>query len=132
MVHHLGFHLSRSTPIGGSLIPAFVVGGYMADHILLKGIPRSPLVFLVIAAPLLLESSVSYRQPHHLSLFYVTLGILVTLCFSWFVVTRHPVLLLFIAGISTVAYGFCVMLLRPLASIQTSSPLTEGIRGNQR
>jgi len=128
MVHHLGFHLSRSTPIGGSLIPAFVVAGYTVDHILRKGIPHSLLAFVVLAAPLLLESGVSYRQHHHFSFPYVMLSILITLCLSWFIITRHPILLLFIVGISTVAYGFRVMLLRPLASIQTVSPLTENIR----
>nr|AFK79266.1 hypothetical protein [uncultured bacterium F41-01] len=132
MVHHLGFHLSRTIPIGGAIIPAFVLVGYEIDQVLRNRGEHSRWVVPLFSVPFLLNGLVTFHHPQPVSWMFIVLGFLLVLCTLWFVVTRRPAFLLFAICVSIVTYGFQIVLLRPLAEIQTSSPLVAHLRQETR
>jgi hypothetical protein len=132
MVHHLGFHLSRSIPIGGAIIPAFVLVGYEIDRLLRNRGERSRWVVPLFSVPFLLSGLVALRHHQPVSYWFIVLGFLLVLCTLWFVVTRKPAFLLFAICVSIVTYGFQIILLRPLAEVHTSSPFIEHLRQETR
>lgn len=132
MVHHLGFHLSRTIPIGGAIIPAFVLVGYEIDQVFRNRGERSRWVVPLFSAPFLLSGLVAFRHHQPISCMFIVLGFLLVLCTLWFVVTHRPAFLVFAVCVSIVTYGFQIVLLRPLAEIQTSSPLIAHLRQETR
>jgi hypothetical protein len=132
MVHHLGFHLSRSLPFGGAIIPAFVLVGYGIDRILRDRGEHSRWVVPLFSTPFFLSALVALHHHQPVSYGFIVLGFLLALCTFWFVVTGRPAFLLFITCVSIVTYGLQIVLLQPLAGIQTSSPLIERLRHETR
>jgi hypothetical protein len=128
VVHYLGFNISRSSPLGGAIIPSCVLGGYALDHILRRGLKRTffPIALLMIL--LLLASIVGFNHKPELQISFVVLSLLLTLATAWFVIARKPVLLILLTIVSVVAYSFTIMLTQRLSEIQTNSALLEKIR----
>lgn len=129
MVHYLGFSLSRSIPLGGAIIPAFVLCGYAVDHILRHGFEkRSLFAIAAFVTPLLLSSFVAINQRPKLQTSFVALCLLLTLGTAWFVTKRKPATLILLTIASVWVYGFTIALTQPMSEIQTTSPLVDRIR----
>lgn len=128
IVHYMGFHLSRSLPLGGAIIPGFVLGGYALDHILRTGFKRFLYPITLLLTPLLLMSMVSFSQRTQLQTGFIVLCFLLVLTTGWFVITKKPILLVLLTITSVLAYGFTTVFIRPLSEIQISSSLVDKVR----
>jgi hypothetical protein len=128
MVHHLGFHFSRGVPVGGAAIPAFVLAGHGLDHVLRRGARHRWGVALLVALPTLFAAGAAASHADRLVPLFVALGLLITLGTVWLTLARSPAIAIGLTAISVGAYGFGIMLIRPLEQIRTTSPLVERLR----
>jgi hypothetical protein len=128
MVNHMGFHFSRCSPLGGAIIPAFVLAGYALDHILRTGLKGLAFPIILIMIPFLLTGVTAFHQDVSLHIGFMLLCLLFIAGIIIFIVTRKPAVLIILAGGTVFAYSYSIMLTRPLSEIRLSSPLVERIR----
>lgn len=138
-VNFLGFKLSRTLLLGGAVIPVFILCAYAIDY--LKNDRFSTLyltgsigLLASIVTGLMLFSTANHPWSMHwkyLFLAYCLLGALV-----FFIHLKHESILIAITIISLMIYSHSTMLVRPLNTIQTTSPLVQAIQtstaGNYR
>lgn len=126
MVNHLGFHFSRSQPIGGALLPAFIVAGYTLDHILRRGVRQPVLPVIALILGFLIVIGLSWRGELHVP--YILASVMIILGTYAFMKTRHLALLAMLVVGSLWLYGFGLQLTRPPSQIHVTSPLVEAIQ----
>ena len=126
-VKHLGFHLSRIQLIGGATIPAFIICAFSIDNLLRNGINRKLIPFLL--TPLLIVLSlIWFPEYEKLQFQFVIVGSLLIFGTILLMIRAKPVLLQIMVIISVFAYGYSMILTRPLDQIQLSSPLVRKIK----
>jgi hypothetical protein len=129
-VDHLGFHLSRHQLISSAWIPAFVLAGYGADHLIRNGIDRARLAALVIVLPAAVLIVVAGQANCKLDPLYMIFSVVILLSIVFIIISRRYVqpVLISLATIGVFAYGFTLQLTRPLDNISISSPVVEATR----
>jgi hypothetical protein len=103
-------------------------GGHGLDHVLRTGARQRYGAALLVAAPTLLAAGAAASHADRLVPLLVALGLLITLGTVWLTLSGNPAIAVGLTAISVGAYGFGVMLVRPLAEIHTTSPLVERLR----
>lgn len=132
MVHHLGFHLSKMLPMGGALIPAFVLAAYSLDNLLRSRFTWSVASVLLLLSPLAAVGASAWTHGAALHPGFLGLCLLVTAGTAVFVTWGQPLLVVLLIAVSVAGYGHKAMLARPIGSIHLSSPLVETISRETR
>jgi hypothetical protein len=128
-VSHLGFNLSQFNMLSGAIIPGFVLCGYTADRILHTGLRPAILACAVLPLPLI-AGMWAFRGDLMSGLHpkYVLLACAIVAGTGAFVWTRNPRILEVLVCVSIIAYGYQLILSRPLEEICRTSDLVEGVR----
>jgi len=134
-VEHLGFHLSRSFPLGNSLLPIVVIMAYGADTLVKRVQERQYSREVILAASGLfffLLMAVGYGLMNELVIHwrFVAVAIFMNcLLVSQFDKTRADIIIaVLIIQVATISYP--LMLRQNPARIATTSPLVEKVRAN--
>ena len=128
IVHYLGFHLSRSTPLGVIFIPVHILAGYALDHLLRNGTKQILSPIILIALPLAGAGFTGFSYNQDLRPVFVLISLLIIVSVGLFLWTKSHILLIILTTIAVFVYGFSMMLSRPLDTIRISSPLVEKIK----
>lgn len=132
-VQHLGFHLSRSTPLGSVLLPLTVITAFGVDALAKQPPhgPRSRAVLVAGAVTLaVIASGVAYGAAQQLSIRWgVVAGMLAVaaLLVSQYVRFRPVLVMLAMASVIAMT-SYPLMLKQDPAQIVTSSPLVDKVR----
>lgn len=132
-VQHLGFHLSRSTPLGSVLLPLTVITAFGVDAMAKRPPhdPRSCAVLVAGAVTLaVIASGVAYGAAQQLSIRWgVVAGMLAVaaLLVSQYVRFRPVLVMLAMASVIAMT-SYPLMLKQDSAQIVTSSPLVDKVR----
>ncbi len=127
------FNLSRGQPLGGAIIPVFVLCGYAVDYYLRnKPNKKSLLIQIIVFAllPVLMAVSAFWQGPNYLRQLngiFILISCLIIAGLIAFVTVRKSFILIILTVVCVFAYSFNLMLTRPLDSIHTSSTLSEAI-----
>jgi hypothetical protein len=128
MVHHLGFHLSRMLPLGGAIIPAFVLSAYSLDNLLRSKPTWSVTTVAIVVCPMLAVVLSVWMQDTAPSIGFAALSVFVVVGAMIVANAGRAEVAVLLTVVSAIGYGYSTMLKRPLSSIHTSSPLVEAIR----
>ncbi|MBE7386064.1 MAG: hypothetical protein F6J95_032340 [Leptolyngbya sp. SIO1E4] len=137
-VHYLGFNLSRSWLLGGAVIPAFILCGYGVD--ILQGQLRNSTLRrywgLAVGGALLLMTSIqgaiAATSDLQIQWLWAIASWLITAGVIVFIQGSQQWLLITLTVITAFVYSYPLMLVRPVDSIYTQSPLTEAVREQTR
>ncbi|WP_127806782.1 hypothetical protein [Hydrogenophaga sp. NH-16] len=132
-VQHLGFHLSRSTPLGSILLPLTVITAYGVDA-MVKRPPHEPRSRAALVAGALtlavISFGVAYAAAQQLSIRWgVVTGMLAVAALLVSLYLRFRPILVMLALASVIAMtSYPLMLKQDAAQIVTSSPLVDKVR----
>jgi hypothetical protein len=134
-VKYMGFHLSRIHFLGGALIPVFILCAHAIDTILRDGTRHKLYSHVVIAALLLISISpliILSDQYHELDIRFVLLCYFIIAGTAWFALTGKLIVMLTMVLTTVFAYGYGMMLTRPITKVHLASSLVRKIRKETR
>ena len=127
-VDHLGLSLSRTLPLTGALIPAFICAAMTLDRILREGFRRPAVAIAIAVACVALAATGAAQMKSEMQPAFIAVGLLVVTALCALIWTRERVLVVAIVLLNTFHYGHRLILSRPEASISRTSALVERIR----
>jgi len=128
MVHYLGFHLSRMLPLGGALVPAFVLAACSLDDLLRWRPAWSLRTAALVVCPTLAVALNVWMHGTALNAGFVALSLFIAAGTMIVAASGQAMVAIVLTVVSAIGYGYSTMLARPLDSIRVSSPLVEAIR----
>ena len=135
-VHYLGFGLSRSLLLGGSIIPAFILCGYAVEMLSKRDLETKLrrywsfivcLSFLVMTFTCVMLSKSDNWQIHWK---WAVPSLLISVGLIFFIIFQKKWLLITLITMTAFTYSYRLMLIRPMDSIYTNSPLIDTVRKN--
>jgi hypothetical protein len=124
-VQNLGFHLSRSSPIGGILIPAVIAAAMGADALLKGECNGRGRGLLLLLMPLALVGSAALKAGNSVRLpaVFCSLALTAALVTSWWLGRGWPLVLASL--VAAIVHSFPLALWRPVEEVKQTSALLD-------
>ena len=124
-IEYLGLHVSRTIPLAAAYLPGIFLAAYAADRWIRA--ERRPMgaALGVWSVLTLLLAAAGFGSELELEWSFVLASIGLWLGATAFLVTGKPAVIVVVALLGCLHYGWRLQLTRPRDEIQTSSPLTE-------